>query len=427
MRRSHSIHGALLRMLGGGMVVVWLGMIGLLYVQIIHELDEWQERDLRQAGELLLAHLGDEASLPPHIAAPLHDQVALAFSVYDRQGRLLASSHQTALPLPPGDKLKWTVELAAGWWRCAVFRNAQRTLVVGHPQRLHHRLAREVAADVIMPVGAALALLLGLALLSLRRGLRPLRQLVAELQARQPDALQPLQTPLPAELAPVGQRLNVLFSQVGQLVQREQRFTSDAAHELRTPLAALRVQLEVATNSPRPEARAKALGQCTAGLLRLERLVTQLLALARLEHAPTNMEQVDFPQLCRQALAEAGMAGNVDVTRPWLWRGDPLLLALLVRNLIDNTQKYAGSGAAMSWQFDGPEVWVRDNGPGVDPAWLDRLGQRFVRPLGQAADGAGLGLSIVQRIVEVHGWRVFWQNHPAGGWMLQISAGPQVE
>ena len=214
---------------------------------------------------------------------------------------------------------------------------------------------------------------------------------------------------------------------------RERRFTSDAAHELRSPLAALKVQTDVAQLShDDPQAREKALTQLHAGIDRASRLVDQLLTLSRLDSLD-NLDDVEpdsaWPILLQSAVLDiwhpaqqAGIDIRLNINATEVTRtGQPLLLSLLVRNLLDNAVRYSPRGSVVDVTLNAASFTVRDNGPGITPDALARIGERFYRPPGQDATGSGLGLSIVQRIAALHGMHVELGNAPEGGFEVKVS------
>ena len=259
-------------------------------------------------------------------------------------------------------------------------------------------------------------------------GLRPLRTLGEQVARRDPDNLAPLDagTP-PAEVAPLVGSLNHLFERVGQSFARERQFTADAAHELRTPIAALRTQAQVALGATTDFERAKALRQVVAGCDRAARLVDQMLTLARLDPAQADRPAApcNLVAIARSALADAApgaldRAIDVELVAEddCTVAGDPALLSVLVRNLVDNAVRYGGSGTrvrvTVARDGGGVELRVADDGPGVPAADMGRLGERFYRQMGTAATGSGLGLSIVRRIAEVHGALLAFRAAEAG-------------
>lgn len=213
---------------------------------------------------------------------------------------------------------------------------------------------------------------------------------------------------------------------------RERRFTSDAAHELRSPLTALKVQTEVAQLSDDdPQSRQKALMQMQTGIDRATRLVDQLLTLSRLDSlnnlqdvADISLEELlqsavmDIYHPAQQAHIDVRLQINAhDVKRT----GQPLLLSLMVRNLLDNAIRYSPQGSVVDVTLNTHCFNVKDNGPGVAPEVLLHIGERFYRPPGQNATGSGLGLSIVRRIATLHGMSVSFANAAEGGFEAKIS------
>ncbi|WP_051304757.1 ATP-binding protein [Chitinilyticum litopenaei] len=405
---------------GLGTLLVWTLLTLSTLFTVRHEFGEMLDHRLQHVARLLLTidTLGrvgqDDGELDP----------SFSFAVYAADGRLLTASHQPALPLlAPGDnrQSRRRIDYQGARWQLAVASNAQRTVIVGELIDWQEEVIEEVLEHLGWPALAALLLLLALLYLGVRRGLAPLQTLRSELAARTPQELAPLESPAPREIRPLTEQLNSLFAAVRQVMAREQRFTADAAHELRTPLAALQIQLDVASSSPRPEARERALRQAHAGVARATQLVNQLLELARLEHlGELHSQPLDLAALAMAAAREDG-DGVVQVSGACPLRppGDAALFRLLLRNLIDNARRYGATPVMLQLHASG--LTVADCGPGVDADTLARLGERFFRPPGQAQTGAGLGLSIVQRIATLHGAQLRLYNQPDGGFAVSIS------
>jgi len=276
-----------------------------------------------------------------------------------------------------------------------------------------------VLRSTLLPLALALPLLGLAAWWAVHRGLAPLRALSQQLGERSPQAIDRVQLPgAPTELKPLLDALNGLFGRIAELVDGERRFTADAAHELRTPIAAIRAQAQVALGESEDVARRRALTATLAGCDRAARLVDQLLTLARLEggQAAPGAEPVDLAALARReaaALASQALDKNqtleVDAADCRV-RGDATLLAVLVRNLLDNAIRYSPPGAqvqlSLGVDMAGVQLRVQDSGPGLADADRLRLGERFFRVLGSGQGGSGLGWSIVRRIVAAHGWTV---------------------
>ncbi|WP_164521496.1 ATP-binding protein [Iodobacter ciconiae] len=385
--------------------LTWAAFSAVLLYETHDEISELLDKQLYVYTDLLWQSLGDDDDLqfsplrkPDHLPR-------VAFSLYSHSGQLLLSSSEHALPFQEKpEKKTQTIELDGNHWEIAVRQDDERQLIVGEPHQKRDKLIDEIVAYVGLTAGLALAILLPLLLLAIRHGLLPLKAVDAELARRAPDNLEALTLPVPREIAPLRNRLNTLFAQVSATLEKERRFTADAAHELRTPLAGLRVQIELAQSSPRPAAREKALKQALLGVDRSTHLVAQLLEMARLDYAAIETGlNIDMEQLARQALQDAGLEQScLQTENVYPWRGHAGLLALLLRNLLDNARRYAGENAAITLRLNQNSICISDDGPGVPPEVLTRLGERFYRPPGQNQTGAGLGLSIVYRIAELH-------------------------
>jgi two-component system sensor histidine kinase QseC len=251
---------------------------------------------------------------------------------------------------------------------------------------------------------------------SVRRGVRPLRTLGQLLRARTPGGLAPVTVAgAPAEMDPLLEALNGLLLRIAALMESERRFTADAAHELRTPIAAIRAQAQVAQAEPDGALRQHALQAVLQGCDRAARLVEQLLTLSRMDSGATPPQsEVDLTRCTREVLASlapTALARQQDLdflaTEPVTVFADPTLLAVLVRNLLDNAVRYSPNGATIRVAISSEPsrvCWgVDDSGPGLEAADLARLGERFFRVLGTGQDGSGMGWSIVHRIAVIQG------------------------
>jgi signal transduction histidine kinase len=265
---------------------------------------------------------------------------------------------------------------------------------------------------LILPFG--LTALIGL----IYRSLGPIRRLTAEVASRQPNHMAPLAVgDTPNELLPLTLALNTLLERLSNAIINERRFTGDAAHELRTPMAALCAQLDALRLANNKETRIQAQHQAAATAERLVRLVNQLLTLARLDTANNPPKRLaDLAELAREYCMEIGPGAiqkGIDLSLhaiPTRLRGEDEAFRILLRNLVDNALRYTPAGGRVEVsvsQTDGlARLIVADNGPGVPAEQLGALGQRFNR-LGQLdGAGVGLGLSIVMRIVERHRGRI---------------------
>jgi len=286
---------------------------------------------------------------------------------------------------------------------------------VGEAMEARDHLAREVLEKLVLPLLLALPLLGLLIWLAVGSSLKPIRRIRNALAERDPHYLAPIEGEAPSEIAPMVERLNDLLERVRNSLENERRFTSDAAHELRTPLAALKTQLQVAQGATDEQDRKRAIGNALLATDRATRLVEQLLMLARLEHDAwkSQAERVNLHQIAAQVLAEAapsaavkhiqlGLSGSEDTQV----QGHAGLLAVLLRNLVDNALRYSPNATRVEVSItetgQGATLKVQDQGPGIPPDERELALQRFHRLAGESSTGSGLGLSIAARIVQLH-------------------------
>lgn len=408
--------------------VLWLLVALWLGVDARHEIDELLDAHLAQSAALLVAHQTHPPSPDDddlQIDTPMLHRYArrVAFQVW-HEGLLVQRSPNA--PLEPMSTLLSGFEtrrLGDAEWRLFATRGTDFDAQVYVAERIEARSALQLALlrGLLLPLGLVLPAVALVAWAAVRAGLRPLRRLGTLLAARPASALGPVQFPEgppPTEMAPLLTSLNQLFERIGHLLEAERRFTADAAHELRTPIAAIRAQAEVALGASGDEERRHALQGTLQGCDRASRLVQQMLMLARLDATGlANPARVDLSVLVRQVAADLAPLAlakvqtlsleGADVGCPV--QGDADLLALLLRNLLDNAIRYSPRGAVIVLSLQGPQggrgalLALEDGGPGLEPAQLARLGERFFRVAGQDLPGSGLGWSIVRRIAEAHG------------------------
>ena len=295
--------------------------------------------------------------------------------------------------------------------------DGRRYLVqVGERRRARDEIVARIATNLLWPLAVALPALGLLVWLGIDRALRPLQRIGSEVGHRAPDNLLPLDAAgAPPEVAPLVDSLNRLFARVRASIENERRFTADAAHELRTPLAALRAQAQVAQRAASGAERTRALDNVLAGCDRASHLVDQLLTLARLEPRDlrTALAPCDLREVAQIAVVDIvpaahakGIEVDLDAEGAQSVPGDAHLLRVLLRNLLDNAVRYSPAGTAVHLRVGERAgtafLAVQDEGPGVPAGEIERLGQRFHRVLGNEAPGTGLGLSIALRIAEVH-------------------------
>ena len=426
-RRARSLQARLLVPVLGLVAVVWLLIAAATWFDVRHEIDELLDGHLAQAAALLVVNQsseGEGAEVRTSEAPVLHRYARkAAFQVF-RDGRLARRSANAPIApmLAPGEPFKAgfrTVRIDGAAWRVFATQGAAPgiQIYVGEESTARAAILTAVIRSTLPPLALALPLL-GLAVWwTVRRGVAPLRRLGAMLAARAPQALDPVVVDdAPAEMLPMVDALNGLFARIAELVETERRFTADAAHELRTPLAAIRAQAQVALAATDDAQRSHALRATLQGCDRTTRLVEQLLTLARLESgvAGAARAQVDLAAVARAVVAELAPQAmqkqqSIELDAPGAMpvAGDATLLAVLVRNLVDNAIRYSPPAARIAIALAGTQERLRlsvdDSGPGLAEAEAKRIGERFFRVAGSGQSGSGLGLSIVRRIAGVHG------------------------
>jgi len=444
MRWPRSIQGRLLALLMVGGAAVWLAVAAFTWVDVRHELDELLDAHLAQAAALLVVQQVDELEHDDErtLDAPsLHRYAPRAvFQVFDKGRLVLRSADAPLQALVPaassGREGFSSVRVDGVAWRVFGARGRERDVQVFVAERADARqhIVGVALWGTLWPLALALPLLALLAWWAIRRSLAPLRALGSQLAARQAHAVQPVQlSQAPSELEPLVGALNDLLARIDTMLQAERRFTADAAHELRTPIAAIRAQAQVALTEPDEARRQHALRASLEGCDRATRLVEQLLTLSRLEAgAAVTMQPVDLAALARQVvgdLAPRALHKRQDLgaaTEPCTVQGDATLLGVLLRNLVDNALRYSPRGARIdvTVRSAGGQalLQVEDSGPGLPADQAQRLGRRFERGLGHEESGSGLGWSILRRIAEAHGLRVdLGKSQRLGGLVVTVT------
>jgi two-component system sensor histidine kinase QseC len=418
---AYSLRQRLLLSLLASIALVWLATAVFSYVDARHELDELLDAHLAQSVALLLAQTGHEPEeIDTEHMAQLHKRARnVAIQMWENGSTLrLHSASAPAARLSPQDEGFSDATIAGKRWRVFSAWDARRHYLVQVGERYETRdeIALSLVKNLLLPLLFALPLLGLLVWINVARGLRPLALLGRQVAEREPGKLDALDAgAIPAEVRPLVENLNRLFARVAQLIDKERRFTADAAHELRTPLAGLKTQAQVARASVDEAERARALDQVLAGCDRASHLVQQLLTLARLDpDQPGEPAQAcDLQALARAAVAELApyaWSKQVDIElaegAALELRGHAGLIAILLRNLIDNAIRYSPAGGSVrvraAREGAAAVLTVSDQGPGIPVDERARVGQRFYRILGNDAFGSGLGLSIVKRIAELH-------------------------
>ena len=401
-----SIRRTLLLALLGGLLVTGLVASGVTWLAVRLEADRLFDYHLRQ----MALSLRDEAPQGPGSPLPElgHDY---SIQTWTPEGiALYVSAGAAALPEGPGGYETLNVE--GQDWRLFTLRRPERTVQVAAPMRLRRDQATSMALRILIPVLVAIPLYGLLIWLIVGKGLRPLVDMAGAIRRRAPASLEPLPDSRVPEVAPMTKELNALLERLRLALETQRRFTADAAHELRSPLTALQMQLDLVERAQTPEAAQKAIAGLRSAMRRAARLVDQLLTMARLDPdaTPEDLVEVDLAAIAATVAAEQeplAEAKRVELRlgemRSVTVRGRPSALHALVRNLVDNALRYTPPGGRVTVAVRGTCLEVEDTGPGIPASERERVLDRFYRMPGSSAEGSGLGLAIVRQVAQAHG------------------------
>ena len=453
MKKSTLVHwlkvpgslGARLLMFIGLAIALLAVLQGTLaYRNALEQTDTLFDYQMQQTAFALRAGLPIDAKGRPEGIPPEDENHEFIVQVWTNEGlRIFESALGAALPQMA--VLGFADVPARGTtYRVFSLQTRSQVIQVAQDMRVRKLLAREAALRSLLPVVLFLPLLALAVWWVVRQSLQPVQRVRTELAQRQPQDLAAVSTQgLPDEIRPLVQELNSLLQRVQQAFEAQQHFVADAAHELRSPLAALTLQLQVLRNAADNAARNAAQNDLAAGIERARRLVEQLLALARQDAGAAaqvlaQVEPVDLRELAEKALAETaeaaqakgldmGLSEDPQLQASFSVQADAQALAMLLRNLLDNAIKYVPPGGRVDvgWRQDGGSraLVVEDSGPGIAPEERSRVLQRFVRgqDAGSKAGGSGLGLAIVQTIAERSGAQLMLDESPLlGGLRVQV-------
>ncbi|CAN5920435.1 ATP-binding protein [soil metagenome] len=431
----NSIRVRLLLSLLAMLAVAALAMAGLTYRSVLAQTEALFDYQLRQ----MALSLRDQGEIGPAQAGPLADeQLDFVVQIWTVDGRsIYASRAHTDLPARALLGLA-DITVQGKTWRTFSVTTRDRVIQVAQPRHIRQQLAADAALRSVWPllfVAPPMALAIWwLAALTLS----PLRRVAADVRQRDEESMQPLPASgLPDEVAPLVSALNALLQRLGASLDAQRAFVADAAHELRSPLTALKLQMQLLQRAPDEAARAEAVAALTQGIDRAARLVEQLLALARSEPgAPAVAHtQADLAEITRQAVADtvplARARGNtlaLLADAPVPVRGDAAALTVLARNLADNAVRYSPPGAAIEVRVatveGAAQLQVDDAGPGIPEAERERVFDRFYRHAPGQTAGSGLGLAIVRSIARQHGAQLALGDSDLGGLRVTLRLAP---
>jgi len=409
------------------------------YRSVLQETEALFDYQLRQ----MALSLRDQGEIAPAQASAWADaDFDFVVQIWTVDGRAIYAS-RAHTELPARAVLGFADIVVQGkTWRSFSVATPERVIQVAQPQQIRQRFAAEAALRSALPLLAVAPLMAAAVWWLVALAFRPLQRVAGSVRTRDAESLSPLPlNGLPDEVTPLVEALNALLQRLATAFGAQRAFVADAAHELRSPLTALRLQIGRLRRSPDEAAREAALDALSAGVERAVRLVEQLLTLARSEPgAPAaGRETIALAELVRQAVADTvpyavsrGTEFELDGEDGVQVRGDRAALAALVRNLVDNAVRYAPTGSRVQVRVgldDGvPTLWVDDAGPGIPAAERERVCDRFYRREvgsdGEAEQGSGLGLAIVRSVAERHGATLTLADSPLGGLRVVVRFAP---
>lgn len=432
--------------IGSGLLALWLATATLGSIAALHKINETADSQMAQLAQTLMqvapskrsSNSSDLLDDLPEANEGQADDDNHGFAVWNARGRLLIAD-EAGQDIPyqtrsgfHNSHLFWQ----EGAWRYLYLHDETSGRTVAVSQSLHARLiilAGSVGMQLALSL-LALPVLLLLLHFGIKRGLAPLNNLSQELSRRNADSLQAVSENVPSETLGMVQSLNGLLARVSDSMARERRFTADAAHELRSPLAALKVQADVLAMSRNEDEQYHHLQAIHESISRAQRLTDQLLVLARIDPLAEvpDAQAADWAQISEQALQSVSLHARekrvrlqancpCGYTKALPLQGNTVLLELMLRNLLDNAVRYSPEHSRVTLTLTENHISVCDEGSGISPEHLPRILERFYRPAGQTQQGSGLGLSIVERIARLHSLKLHIANRTEGGLEVRLS------
>jgi two-component system OmpR family sensor kinase/two-component system sensor histidine kinase QseC len=427
----NSLRLRLLVSLVGLLALAAVAMAAITYHNVLGETEKLFDYQLQQ----MALSLRDQGEIEPEQADTLADErLDVVIQIWTVDGRAIYASRPHA-SLPARALLGLaTLTVDGRAWRTYGVATRDRVIQVAQPVDIRQRLAAHAAWRSVLP----LLLTTPIAALAIwwlaARNLAPIERLAREVRTRDARSLAAVPTAgLPDEIAPLASALNALLARLSSSLDSQRAFVADAAHELRSPLTALKLQLELLRRADDAETREAARIAIGEGIGRASRLVEQLLALARSEpDAVLPVERVDLAAVARQAIDDTTpFADSRSVSIALIAhggacvKGDPVALNLLVRNLVDNAVRYSPTASRVEVrvrQQSGEVVLeVDDAGPGIPDAERERVFDRFYRRADAAGAGSGLGLAIVRSVASAHAATVRLGPSTLGGLSVSVS------
>ncbi len=439
VRVTHSLRGRLLWFLLAAITIAAVAQSTIAYRTALHDADQIFDYYMQQMALSLRSTTPlSAANAPADTSTPIDPgSDDLVVQVWSPDGVRMFRSVSRAL-LPQRAVLGFSNVKANGTtYRVFSIQSNNQTLQVAQDMAVRRNMAGSLALRTLAPIAVMMPILMLVVWWVVSDSLKPVARVRKQVASRQADDLSPVsEARLPDEVRPLVQELNLLFGRVRTAFDAQQNFVADAAHELRTPLAALKLQVLSLERADGDEARKVAMGRISAGIERATRLVEQLLVLARQEAGASEgaaPAPVDLADLARRTVGEmvgVAQAKGVDLgvqhADDARVLGQGSALAILMRNLVDNAVKYTPAGGtvdvAVHVTGGAAVLTVEDSGPGIAAEERERVFDRFYRIAGSEAAGSGLGLAIIRAIAERHGAKLGLDaSERLGGLLVRVT------
>lgn len=375
------------------------------FARVLHALTEHEIED----GDILARTIGSDDNLPYHAY-----EKNFAYRVWLDDGIVLHTGNSTDFG-PATQRIGYADRMInEEQWRFFVLRDENVMIEVAERYAIRQDLIAHILGGIFLPQLLILPVLGLVIWFGVAYGVRPLEVLSRVIREREPHDLAPIEAPvIPREVTPLLDAINDLMRRTSDLLEHEKQFSNYAAHELRTPLAAIRTQLQVALRTEDPDKARQLFRDTLPATERLQKLVEQLLTFVRLQRSDAAFERLDFSALCNAAMRDDAPAAikarrhlSGDIAPGIFLLGNADMLRAMLRNLIDNALKYTDPGGnahvTLYAQDNVIRLSVCDDGIGIAPAQRDKLFDSFYRAAAHHAEGSGLGLAIVKWVAEAH-------------------------
>jgi len=462
---TRSIRNRLTLYLLSTIIIVGVATIIFSYRDTTHEVNELFDAQLAQSARILHAQIANEIrhdengnmqkllnesarfTIPYENNDELDElgheyERKIGFQVWDRYKNLNLHSQSvgteplsTDALIPGHSGFSTTIKNGQDWRVFSLWdENENYVVQAGESFDIRQELVSKISGRLISPSLISIPLLTLLIWFGITRGLMPIHRVVREVRRRESGNLHPIQLKhIPQEIVPLTESLNELFNRLNLAFEKERQFTNDAAHELRTPLAALTTHAQVALRETSEENKQIAIQNILDGVKRASHLIDQMLILARMtpnedDHANEKFRLYTVAEDVAAELGHLAVAKNIELTltgdQHVIVRGQVALMAILLRNLIHNAINYTSPGGDIKIEVlmekGQPVVQVADTGPGIEPKLFERVFDRFYRVSGNPSEGCGLGLAIARECAQKLRSRITLEQSSPHGLIVRV-------